>query len=214
MNYTNQNNNVVQHLIFSDSPISPINVDKNYPTTDSELDDSKDLDYVPSTLSPSIEEKIDSLLPNDVIFSPSVLPGRMLKRTRQNSAESDARDTIDKLLAELNLGQPIQNIPPFTNVNNQGTDDKVAELNQLLDDGLLDLLSDLNSLRQTSLKLDRTPEKPDPDAPQSLQDKIQSAVSKASSKLTYEPMPTQQVLSSNPNPSITNAVNNSINNRN
>ena len=214
MNYTNQNNNVVQHLIFSDSPISPINADKNYPTTDSKLDDSQDLDYVPSTLSPSIEEKIDSLLPNDEIFSPSVLPGRMLKRTRQNSAESDGRDTIDKLLAELNLGQPIQNIPPFANVNNQGTDDKVAELNQLLDDSLLNLLSDLNSLRQTSLKLERAPEKPDPDAPQSLQDKIESAVSKASSKLTYEPMPTQQVLNSNPNPSITNAVNNSINNRN
>jgi hypothetical protein len=46
MNYTNQNNNVVQHLIFSDLPISPINVDKNYPTTDSELDDSQDLDSV------------------------------------------------------------------------------------------------------------------------------------------------------------------------
>ena len=212
--FTTPSENIKQQLTFTDSPISPINVDRNYPATDSELDGSQDLDHVPSTLSPSTEEKVNSLLPDEAIFSPSVLPGRTLKRTHQNSAEVDGRDTIDKLLAELTLGQPIQNITPVANVNNQGTNDKVAELNQLLDDDLLNLLSEFNSLSKNSLKHERTPEKPDPDAPQSLQDKIKSTVRKASSKLTYEPMSTQQVLNSNPNPSITNAINNSINNRN
>ncbi len=196
--FTDQNNNFRQHLAFLDSPIAPINVDRNYPTTDTELDGSQDLDYVPSTLSPSIEEKIDSLLPDDVIFSPSVLPGRSSKRTHQNSAEVDGTDSIDRLLEQLAINKPMQSNTSVAIGNNQGPYSIDEELDYLL-----------NQYEQES---EHTPEKPDPNAPQSVQNKNQSTVRKASSKLTYVPMPTQQVSSSNPSSSITNAINNSTNN--
>lgn len=196
--FTDQNNNFRQHLAFLDSPIAPINVDRNYPTTDTELDGSQDLDYVPSTLSPSIEEKIDSLLPDDVIFSPSVLHGRSSKRTHQNSAEVDGTDSIDRLLEQLAINKPMQSNTSVAIGNNQGPYSIDEELDYLL-----------NQYEQES---EHTPEKPDPDAPQSVQNKNQSTVRKASSKLTYVPMPTQQVSSSNPSSSITNATNNSTNN--
>lgn len=196
--FTDQNNNFRQHLAFLDSPIAPINVDRNYPTTDTELDGSQDLDYVPSTLSPSIEEKIDSLLPDDVIFSPSVLHGRSSKRTHQNSAEVDGTDSIDRLLEQLAINKPMQSNTSVAIGNNQGPYSIDEELDYLL-----------NQYEQES---EHTPEKPDPNAPQSVQNKNQSTVRKASSKLTYVPMPTQQVSSSNPSSSITNATNNSTNN--
>ncbi len=196
--FTDQNNNFRQHLAFLDSPIAPINVDRNYPTTDTELDGSQDLDYVPSTLSPSIEEKIDSLLPDDVIFSPSLLHGRSSKRTHQNSAEVDGTDSIDRLLEQLAINKPMQSNTSVAIGNNQGPYSIDEELDYLL-----------NQYEQES---EHTPEKPDPDAPQSVQNKNQSTVRKASSKLTYVPMPTQQVSSSNPSSSITNAINNSTNN--
>jgi hypothetical protein len=198
MRFADQNNNVRQQLAFLDSPIAPINVDRNYPTTDTELDGSQDLDYVPSTLSPSIEEIIDSLLPDDVIFSPSVLPGRSSKRTHQNSAEVDGTDSIDRLLEQLAINKPMQSNTSVAIGNNQGPYSIDEELDYLL-----------NQYEQES---EHTPEKPDPDAPQSVQNKNQSTVRKASSKLTYVPMPTQQVSSSNPSSSITNAINNSTNN--
>ncbi len=196
--FTDQNNNFRQHLAFLDSPIAPINVDRNYPTTDTELDGSQDLDYVPSTLSPSIEEKIDSLLPDDVIFSPSLLHGRSSKRTHQNSAEVDGTDSIDRLLEQLAINKPMQSNTSVAIGNNQGPYSIDEELDYLL-----------NQYEQES---EHTPEKPDPNAPQSVQNKNQSTVRKASSKLTYVPMPTQQVSSSNPSSSITNAINNSTNN--
>jgi hypothetical protein len=210
--FTTPSENIKQQLTFTDSPISPINLDRNYPTADSELDDSQDLDYVPSTLSPSIEEKVNSLLPDEAIFSPSVLPGRSLKRTHQNSAEVDGTNSIDRLLAELAISKPMASNASDATGNIQASNDIAEKLHQLLDDDLVDLLSDYNSMSKNYSRPEHTPEKPDSYRPQANQNKMQSALKKLSGNLTYQPMPTQQVSNSNPNPSITNAINNSTNN--
>lgn len=162
----------------------------------------------PSILSPELIEKLQTSIDSNsedyesfrsTIYSPSVFLQRQPSLTTANQQAIEDEE-LNQLIADLSI--ELKSSARFNNFDNENIEDNLNS-------------EEINYLTNTNYgNIERTPEKPDLDALQSLQNKIQTTVRKASSKLTYEPMPTQQVLNTNPNPSITNAINNSINNRN
>jgi hypothetical protein len=201
--------NVKRTIQFSESPIQLISesIPPSLDTANVEQKISR-LMSSPSMLSPELIEKLQTSKDStsedyesfrSPIYSPSVFVQRQPSLTTANQ-QPLSDEKLTQLIADLSI--ELKSPAKLNNFDNENIEDNLNS-------------EEINYLTNTHYaNTERTPEKPDPDAPQSLQNKIQSAVRKASSKLTYEPMPTQQVLNSNPSPSITNAINNSINNRN
>ena len=162
----------------------------------------------PSILSPELIEKLQTSIDSNSedyesfrspIYSPSVFLQRQPSLTTANQ-QSIGDDELNQLITDLSI--ELKSSARFNNFDNENIEDNLNS-------------EEINYLTNTDYgNIERTPEKPDPDALQFEQNEMQSILLKASSKLNYEPMPTQQVLNSNPHPSITNAINNSINNRN
>lgn len=201
--------NIKRTIKFNDSPAQVVNQDQPFIGSHKIESKNPSLMSSPTTLTPSVIERLQnsrSSLSDELYFSalspinsPTTFPQRQPSLTTANQ-QAIGDDELNQLIADLSI--ELKSSARFNNFDNENIEDNLNS-------------EEINYFTNAHYaNTERTPEKPDPDAPQSLQDKIQSAVSKASSKLTYEPMPTQQVLSSNPNPSITNAFNNSINNRN
>ena len=201
--------NVKRAIQFSESPIQLISesIPPSLDTAKVELKISR-LMSSPSILSPEFIEKLqtskdstseDYYSIRSPINSPSVFPQRQpsLKLANQQAIGDEE---LNQLIADLSIEQ--KSSTGFNNFHNENIEDNLNS-------------EEINFLTNADYgNIERTPEKPDPDVPSSMENEILSILRKASSKLTYEPMPTQQVLNSNPNPSITNAINNSINNRN
>jgi len=163
----------------------------------------------PTTLTPSVVEKLQSgsvSLSDDLYFSilspinsPSTFPQRQQSPALSNQ-QSIGDEEFKHLLAQLSMNP--NSSEKFNNGENENIEDNLNS-------------EEVDFLAMTNYgNPEGTPEKSDSYRPQTIQDKLKSVSRKFSKKLTYEPMPTQQVLISNPNPSTTNAINNSINNRN
>ena len=201
--------NVKRTIQFSESPIQLISesIPPSLDTANVEPKISR-LMSSPSILSPELIEKLQTSIDSNSedyesfrspIYSPSVFLQRQPSLTTANQQAIEDEE-LNQLIADLSI--ELKSSARFNNFDNENIEDNLNS-------------EEINYLTNTNYgNIERTPEKPDLDALQSLQNKIQTTVRKASSKLTYEPMPTQQVLNTNPNPSITNAINNSINNRN
>lgn len=181
----------------------------------------------PTTLTPSVIERLQnsrSSLSDELYFSalsPINSPTTFLQRqpssavaNQQSINDEEFNQLLDELAFNDNFSMGVETRQNRNDVNNSNSEG----FNPMFDGG--NAQAYLNSEETDFLtkadygNIERTPEKRDPDVPSSMENEIQSILRKASSKLTYEPMPTQQVLNSNPNPSITNAINYSINNRN
>ena len=199
---------VKKTIKFTESPSHPVDGDMQGQNS-TEVTSSQAKDIKPNAfLSASLEEKLEHDVMSSSgefysflspIKSPTTFPQRRSSSTIANQ-QALGDEELNQLIADLSIKQNTS--ASFINFDNVNIEDYLSS-------------EEINYFTNADYgNTERTPEKPDPDAPQSVQNKIQSIVRKASSKLTYEPMPTQQVLNTNPNPSITNAINNSINNRN
>ena len=219
--------NIKRNIKFNDSPSQVVNQDQPFIGLDKIESKNPRLMSSPTTLTPSVIERLQisrSSLSDELYFSalspinsPTTFPQRQPSSTLANQqaiSDEEFNHLLDELALNDNFSMGLEirrNRNDVNNSNSEGFDpmfdggNAQAYLNS----------EETNFLTNTDYgNIERTPEKPDPDASQPLQNKMHSILRKASSKLNYEPMPTQQVLSSNPNPSITNAINNSINNRN
>jgi hypothetical protein len=163
----------------------------------------------PTTLTPSVIERLQSgsvSLSDDLYFSvlspinsPSTFPQRQQSAALSNQ-QPIGDEEFNHLLAQLSMN------PNSSEKINNGENENIEDN---LNSEEVDFLAVTNYGNPEG-----TPEKSDSYRPQTIQDELKSVSRKFSKKLTYEPMPTQQVSNTNPNPSISNATNNSINNRN
>ena len=219
--------NIKRNIKFNDSPSQVVNQDQPFIGSDKIESKNPRLMSSPTTLTPSVIERLQdsrSSLSDELYFSalspinsPTTFPQRQPSSTLANQqaiSDEDFNHLLDELALNDNFSMGLEirrNRNDVNNSNSEGFD-------PMFDGGKAQAYlnsEETNFLTNTDYgNIERSPEKPDPDASQPLQNKMHSILRKASSKLNYEPMPTQQVLSSNPNPSITNAINNSINNRN
>ena len=193
---------------FNESPSHPIDGDmqgqNSTKVTPSQAKDIKSNAFLSSSLEKKLEHDVMSSSGEFYSFlspikSPTTFPQRRSSSTIANQ-QAIGDEELNQLIADLSI-EP-KSSTRFNNFHNENIEDNLNS-------------EETNFLANADYgNPEHTPEKPDPDAPKSLQNKIQSAVRKASSNLTYQPMPTQQVSNTNPNPSTTNAINNSINNRN
>jgi hypothetical protein len=133
------------------------------------------------------------------INSPSTFPQRQQSAALSNQ-QPIGDEEFNHLLAQLSMN------PNSSEKINNGENENIEDN---LNSEEVDFLAVTNYGNPEG-----APEKSDSYRPQTIQDKLKSVSRKFSKKLTYEPMPTQQVSNTNPNPSISNATNNSINNRN
>ncbi len=219
--------NIKRTIKFNDSPTQVINQDQSFIGSDKIESKNPRFMSSPTTLTPSVIERLQnsrSSLSDELYFSalsPINSPTTFLQRqpssivaNQQPINDEEFNQLLDELAFNDNFAMGLETRRNRNDVNNSNSEG----FNPMFDGG--NAQAYLNSEETDFLtnanygNIERTPEKPDPDVPSSMENEIQSILRKASSKLTYEPMPTQQVLNSNPNPSITNAINNSINNRN
>jgi hypothetical protein len=224
---TKNTENIPRKINFIDSPSQVLTQSQIFIDSGKIESTSPRLMSSPTTLTPSVIERLQnsrSSLSDELYFSalsPINSPTTFLQRqpssavaNQQSINDEEFNQLLDELAFNDNFSMGVETRQNRNDVNNSNSEG----FNPMFDGG--NAQACLNSEETDFLtkadygNIERTPEKRDPDVPSSMENEIQSILRKASSKLTYEPMPTQQVLNSNPNPSITNAINNSINNRN
>jgi hypothetical protein len=219
--------NIKRTIKFNDSPAQVVNQDQPFIGSDKIESKNPRLMSSPTTLTPSVIERLQnsrSSLSDELYFSalsPINSPTTFLQRQPSSivaNQQAISDEEFNHLLGELALKDNFSMGSEIRRNRNDVNNSSSEGFEPIFDGGNAQTYfnsEETNFLTNADYaNIERTPEKPDPDAPQSIQNKMRSLSRKVSANLTYQPMPTQQVLSSNPNPSITNAVNNSINNRN
>ncbi len=197
---------IKKNIEFTEPPSHPVDGGMQGQNS-TEVTPSQAKDIKPNAfLSASLEEKLEHDVMSSSgefysflspIKSPTTFPQRRSSSTIANQ-QALRDEELNQLIADLSIKPNTS--ASFINFDNVNIEDYLNS-------------EEINYFTNADYaNTERTPEKPDPNATQSVQNKIQSIVRKASSKLTYEPMPTQQGSNTNPNPSITNAINNSTNN--
>ncbi len=217
--------NIKRTIDFNDSPSQVLKQSQTFIDSGKIESTSPRLMSSPTTLTPSVIERLQnsrSSLSDKLYFSalspinsPTTFPQRQPSPTVANQQpinDEEFNQLLDELAFNDNFAMGLETRRYRNDVNNSNSEG----FNSMFDGGNAQAYLNSEEINYFTnadyANIERTPEKPDPDATQSVQNKIQSTVRKASSKLTYEPMPTQQGSNTNPNPSITNAINNSTNN--
>ncbi len=175
---------IKKNIKFTEPPSHPVDGGMQGQNS-TEVTPSQAKDIKPNAfLSASLEEKLEHDVMSSSgefysflspIKSPTTFPQRRSSSTIANQQAIEDEE-LNQLIADLSIKPNTS--ASFINFDNVNIEDYLNS-------------EEINYFTNADYaNTERTPEKPDPNATQSVQNKIQSIVRKASSKLTYEPMPT------------------------